>query len=115
MLTKITEALKVDSLPLRKLLQVSSDGSWVNKLSLDKLSTTYKEAGLLGLFDIGPCNLHVVHNAFAALLKSIEQGEIKELLLDVYQRFKYSNPRGEDNAQVRELMELDEREFQMVW
>jgi hypothetical protein len=100
MLTKIKEASKVDNLPLCKLLQVSSDGPSVNKLPLDKLNTTYKEAGLLGLFDIGPLNLYFVHNAFAAVLKSIEQREIKELLLDVYQWFKYYNPRGEDNVQV---------------
>ena len=112
MCDRIEEALKLDNLPLSRLLQVSSDGPAVNKLLIEKLNKSCKEAGSPGLVDIGPCNLHVVHNAFAAGLKSVEQWEIEEFLLDIYHWFKYSAPRREDYADLQKLLELDERAFQ---
>lgn len=111
MLGEIVSTLNRDEIPLRNLVHVSTDGPNVNKSLLEKLEVACKNAGSPGLVNIGPCNIHVVHNSFAAGLKVIEHWGIEEFLLDIHQWFKYSAPRREDYSKVQELLDIDEHAF----
>lgn len=111
MLGEIVSTLNRDEIPLRNLVHVSCDGPNVNKSLLEKLDIACKNAGSPGLVNIGPCNIHVVHNSFAAGLKAVEHWGIEEFLLDIHQWFKYSAPRKEDYSKVQELLDIDEHAF----
>ena len=100
-----------ETLPLKCLLSLSSDGPNVNKaiktIINSKLKANYQRA-----VDIGPCQLHVIHNSFR---KGVEGygSEVENLCIDIYYFFKLSPPRREDYADVQQKLNLDE--FVFLW
>ena len=92
----IHKSLKDDNLPIKMLLALGSDGPNVNKTiwrAIDK--KLMDDSTGHGLIDIGICNIHVIHNAFAKGLAEFGS-EIEELAMDLYSLFKHSAARRED-------------------
>lgn len=64
-----------------------------------------------GLIDVGTCNIHVMHNAFAKGLA--QYGDIAEqLAVDLFSLFKYSAARREDYKDLQLDLELECQLFQ---
>ena len=63
-----------------------------------------------GLTDIGTCNLHICHNAFAKGLE-VFGSSISEFVIDLHLWFKMSAARREDYEVVQEEMGLAKHKF----
>jgi hypothetical protein len=98
-LKAIVEVLEDHSLTLKHLLSLGRDGPNVNKAVLRKLNDNRKEKGIIPLIDLGPCLLHVVHNAFKYGLNVV--GEVEDLIIDLYYWNKRSAARKEDFKSVQ--------------
>ena len=51
---------------MSKLLCLSADGPNVNRSIKSTIHSAVKEAGALGLVDVGFCYIHAIYNAFKA-------------------------------------------------
>ncbi|KAJ8875451.1 hypothetical protein PR048_023346, partial [Dryococelus australis] len=60
---KLLDSLSRDTLPLKKLLAIGSDGPLVNAKCLRDLDSHLKSEDCHGLINIGTCNLHIVYNS----------------------------------------------------
>ena len=98
------------SLPVAKLLGLSSDGPNVNKTIWRNVSEMLKEQGFPGLMSFIPCNLHVIHNAFRKGL-DIFGAHAESLAIDLFYWFKSSAARREDWSLTMAELELDEKLF----
>ena len=61
----IVESFKTDGIELKRLLMIGRDNPNVNKL-LEKLINEEMKKVDGELLKIGPCHIHVIHNAFKA-------------------------------------------------
>ena len=84
----VVETLSVDSLSLQKMIMLSCDGPNINISLKKKLDVDIKTAGGQTLVDIGPCTLHIVHNAFRAGLAAVPHWEIDEFVIYIFYWFK---------------------------
>ena len=82
-------------LDLSKQIQLSMDGPNVNWKVLSEMAKEREEAGLSKLFNIGSCNLHIVHGALQEAVDSTEWN-LKSILKGSFQVFKDSPARRED-------------------
>lgn len=81
----LVEVLAKEKLDLKRMIALGSDGPNVNKSIYrnveKKVTENYGNPGLQD-WEIGTCNLHVVHNAFGKGLKEFGS-EVEELLIDL--------------------------------
>ena len=65
----------------------------------------------LGLIDLGPCTIHIIHNAFG---KGIDQygRDVDQLCMDLYFLFKHHAARCEDFKNMEIEMEDEPYNFQ---
>jgi len=64
----VFEALADNGLPVNKLIVLSSDGPNVNAAITNLVNKELTDSYIPMMVDIGSCNLHKVHNAFAKRL-----------------------------------------------
>ena len=64
----VFEALADSRLPINKLIVLSSDGPNVNAAITNLVNKELTDSHLPMMVDIGSCNLHKVHTAFAKRL-----------------------------------------------
>ena len=109
---KITSAIHDNGLTLKGLQMLESDGPNVNKTvwNLVNEQVLCLPDRSHGLIDIGTCNLHIFHNAFAKGLQ-VFCNEISELVIDIYTWFKLSAARREDYELVQEELGLPKHKF----
>jgi hypothetical protein len=103
----LLDFLTENSLPLNRLLSLSSDGPNVNKSIGNQVNKILTDSHLPILVDIGSCNLHKVHNAFGRSL-SVYGKDAEELALKLFYWFKHSAARREDFRGVQLDLELDD-------
>jgi len=99
-------ALADNGLPVNKLIALSSDGPNVNKAITNLVNKELTDSHLPMMVDIGSCNLHKVHNAFAKGLVVFGQ-DAEDLALKLFYWFKHSAARREDLQIVQFALELD--------
>ena len=97
-------------LPLQYLLSVCCDGPNVNKSIKKKLNVKLQEKFKRNLVETGPCQLHVVHNAFHKGVQAFGD-DIENLCIDLFYFFKTSPARREDLAEIQYKIGLDEVAF----
>ncbi|XP_071033143.1 uncharacterized protein [Parasteatoda tepidariorum] len=97
---KVNEALL--HLPSDKLVNIFTDGPNVMKTLKVKMNKYYPN-----LIDIGFCNLHIVHNAFAKGLDGFG-ADVESLLIDLYYFFKRSAAQSENLANIQSRFEFPE-------
>lgn len=96
----IIAVLSNDGLSIQKLLMLSCDGPTVNVALKKRLDNEIKDAGGKSLIEIGPCNLHVVHNAFRTGLNAVPSWSVQEFVTDIFYWFKNYPSRREDYISV---------------
>ena len=99
-------ALADNGLPVNKLLALSSDGPNVNKAITNLINKELADSHLPMMIDVGSCNLHKVHNAFAKGL-TVFGHDAEDLALKLFYWFKHSAARREDLQSVQFALELD--------
>ena len=109
---KIISAVQDNGIALEQLQMLESDGPNVNKtvwnIVNDALLNLPNRS--YGLTDIGTCNLHICHNAFAKGLEMFGSS-IPEFVIDLHLWFKMSAARREDYDMVQEEMGLPKHKF----
>ena len=86
--TEIHQAMDEHSVALKKVGTFGRDGPNVSKKIMKLFDIARLDVGESKLVDIGPCVLHVVHNAFRERLEVF--GDIEELFIDLNQWFNTS-------------------------
>ena len=91
---------------------LESDGPNVNKTVWNILNDALVNLSNrnFGLTDIGMCNLHICHNAFAKGLEMFGSS-ISEFVIDLHLWFKVSAARREDYELMQEEMGLAKHRF----
>lgn len=82
----LIKALNNGNLSIERMITIGRDGPNVNKKVFRLMDAKYKEATGKKLIDIGPCDLHVVHNAFKAGL-DVFGSDVADLLTNVHYFF----------------------------
>lgn len=79
---KIKESLDNASLPLSKVIMLGMDGPNVNKTVFRLLNEEIQELRGIGIFNMGSCNIHTIHNGF---LKGLQEfgHELGDLITQV--------------------------------
>ncbi|CAF1279750.1 unnamed protein product [Adineta ricciae] len=100
----ILDSFRTDGIDIKRLLMIGRDNPNVNKTIEKLLDEELKKVGG-ELLKIGPCHIHVVHNAFkAGTTKSC--WHIHTFCIDIWSWFRHSPARKEDFANIAD--ELDE-------
>ena len=109
---KLISAIHDNGLTLNCLQMLESDGPNVNKTVWNLVNEQVLQLpeGNHGLIDIGTCNLHIFHNAFAKGLHEFGN-ELSELVIDIHTWFKLSAARREDYQEVQESLGLPKKYF----
>lgn len=94
-------------LPVSKLLNLSSDGPNVNKSIIAQVNKQLTDAKLPVLVNIGSCNLHKVHNAFARGI-AVFGRNAEELSVKLFYWFRNSAARREDLTDIQFDLNVDE-------
>ena len=102
---KLISVIHDNGLALNNLIMVDKTvWNLLNKLILQLPDRSY------GLIDIGTCNLHIFHKAFAKG-PQVFGNELSELVIDIYTWFKLSAARREDYESVQENLGLPNHKF----
>ena len=108
--------MRHDDIPMDKVMTLGSDGPNVNKTIWRQMEIRLNVENLNypSLVDVGTCNIHVMHNAFAKGLT--QYGEVSEqLAMDLFTLFKYSAPRREDYKDLQLDLDLECQLFQRTF
>ena len=99
---KIVSAVHDNGIALEQLQMLESDGPNVNKTVWNIVNDALLNlpSRNYGLTDIGTCNLHICHNAFAQGLEVVGGSSISEFVIDLHLWFKMSAARREDYEAV---------------
>lgn len=107
---KINAALENASLPRQKLVALGSDGPNVNKkverLINDELIAIRKK----NLFNIGTCNIHLLHNAFLSGIVKLGENA-SELVTSIHDFFSGWPSRCEDLSTLQTEMNIPQHSF----
>ena len=90
-----------EQLPWRKLFNISTDGSNINKAIWRLLNDDLREQGYNGLVPFLPCTLHIIHNGFKKILDVLGE-EVTTLVLDLHAWFKNHPCKQEDFINLAE-------------
>ena len=109
---KIISAVQDSGIALAQLQMLESDGPNVNKTVWNIVNDVLLRLPERnhGLTDIGTCNLHICHNAFAKGLEMFASS-ISDFVIDLHLWFKMSAARREDYELVQEEMGLVKHKF----
>ena len=109
---KIISAVQDNGIALGQLQMLESDGPNVNKTVWNIVNDAllHLPNRNYGLTDIGTCNLHICHNAFAKGLEMFGSN-ISEFVIDLHLWFKMSAVRREEYEVVQEEMGLAKHKF----
>ena len=107
---RLISAIHDNGLTLNFLQMLESDGPNVNKTVWNLVNEQVLQLPERnhGLIDIGTCNLHIFHNAFAKCLHEFGN-ELSELVIDIHTWFKLSAARREDYQKVQESLGLPKK------
>jgi hypothetical protein len=107
----VLDSFSMDVIPLQRFIHLSSDGPNVNKTLFAFLDAEVKSSRGgqvdLGLLNIGTCNLHVVHNAFACGMGKLAHWSIDTFLKDIYSWMKSSSVRKSDFLDIEKEFSSD--------
>ena len=106
---EIISSVQHNGIALGQLQMLESDGPNVNKTVWNIVNDVLVNRNF-GLTDIGTCNLHICHNAFAKGLEMFGSS-ISEFVIDLHLWFKMSAARREDYELVQEEMGLAKHKF----
>ena len=106
---EIISSVQDNGIALGQLQMLESDGPNVNKTVWNIVNDVLVNRNF-GLTDIGTCNLHICHNAFAKGLEMFGSS-ISEFVIDLHLWFKMSAARREDYELVQEEMGLAKHKF----
>lgn len=108
----VLKFLSENNLNIDKLIQCSMDGPNVNLRFIKDLNLHLDTLKLRPIIDIGPCSLHIVHNAVKKGISELEC-DVENFVLNVFYWFKQSAARREDyhEIQLSELIESFHEHF----
>ena len=109
---KIISSVQDNGIAFAQLQMLESDGPNVNKTVWNILNDALVNLPNrnFGLTDIGTCNLHICHNAFAKGLEMVGSS-ISKFVIDLHLWFKMSAARRGDYQLVQEEMGLAKHKF----
>lgn len=109
---KIISAVHDNGIALEQLQMLESDGPNVNKTVWNIVNHALLNlpSRNYGLTDIGTCNLHICHNAFARGLE-VFGSSISQFVIDLHLWFKMSPARREDYQAVKKEIGLAKHKF----
>nr|XP_042899394.1 uncharacterized protein LOC110283431 [Parasteatoda tepidariorum]XP_042899395.1 uncharacterized protein LOC110283431 [Parasteatoda tepidariorum]XP_042899396.1 uncharacterized protein LOC110283431 [Parasteatoda tepidariorum] len=96
----ILKCLDNANLPLCKILMLGSDGPNVNKKVFRLINEEMKLVRNEGLFDVGFCNIHIMHNAFQKGLGELGC-DASDLIIGLFNYFQDWPSRWEDFSNIQ--------------
>lgn len=96
----LVESLKNANLPIERMVTIGRDGPNVNKRVFRLMNAKFKAATGKNLIDIGPCDSHVVHNAFKAGL-DVFGSDVADLLINVHYFFDGESLRSSEYRDIQ--------------
>ncbi len=114
----LIKALNNGNLSIERMITIGRDGPNVNKKVFRLMNDKFKAATGKNLIDVGPCDLHVVHNAFKAGL-DVCGCDVANLLKNVHYYFdgealrisKYSDETWEATSPIHQARTIPVAHF----